>query len=140
MTPAQELSQLAEVVQAKYEQHQKRFAALVAQENELRSELARLDDMQRNTNAPEGSLAQMRALGADVIWQAWLGRSKTALNLQLAQVLAQKEGLQTAVRQAYGKVLVVNQMRDDAQQDAARLMMKNQLTQAISQSLRYSCD
>lgn len=136
MTPAHELAQMAEVVNAKYEQEQRQFAKLVSKENQLRAALTQLDDMRRNTSLPDASVAQMQAIGADVIWRAWVGRSKTALNIQLAQVLAQKEGLQSAVRKAYGKVLVVRQMRDQVQAIAASKSAKGQLETAINQFLQ----
>jgi hypothetical protein len=135
MTLAQELTQLADVVMASYEQQQRQFAKLVAQENKLRAELNRLDDMRRATHVPEARVAKMQAIGADVIWLGWVGRSKTTLNIQLAQILAQKENHQSAVRKAYGKVLVVQQMRDDALQEAATNLAKRQLANAVNQSL-----
>lgn len=135
MTPADDLAQLAEVVKAHYEQEQRQFAKLVARENQLRAELERLDEMRRATHAPEASVSQMQAIGADMIWLAWVGRSKTALNIQLAQVLAQKEHLQNAVRKAYGKVLVVQQMREQTEAAANSKRTKDQLENAISQFL-----
>ena len=136
MTSPQELNQLADVVQAKYEQQQQRFAGLIARENQLRAELKRLDDMRRNTNAPAASLTQMKAIGADVLWLGWVGRSKKALNIQLAQILAQKEYHLKAVRMAYGKLLVVQEMRDDAKMKALRQSAQGQMDQAIRQSLQ----
>ncbi len=134
MTAVDELGQMAVLVNAQYEQEQRKFAALIAQENQLRAELDRLDAMRRTTHLPDASMVQMQAIGADVIWQGWVGRTKTALNIQLAQVLAQKEHHQGAVRKAYGKVLVVQEMRDQAHADAKMKRGKGQLDRAIAQS------
>ena len=137
MSQSDELEQIAALVDAKYEQQQLRFAKLVARENQLRAEIARLDDMRRATNAPDAKVDEMRAIGADVIWYGWVGRSKAALNIQLAQVLAQKEHHQTAVRLAYGKVLVVAEMRDAARLAEHARNTKGQLDRAIAQSLLH---
>ena len=136
MTPAHELAQIAKVVKANYEQEQRQFAKLVSRENQLRTAIQEIEDMRRSTNVPDASVARMQAIGADVIWLAWVGRSKTALNIQLAQVLAQKEHLQSAVRKAYGKVLVVQQMQDQARADAASKRTKSQLETAVVQFLQ----
>ena len=136
MTLAHELAQMDEVIRAKYEQEQRQFAKLVAKENQLRGAIQQIDVMRRSTNVPDASVARMQAIGADVIWLAWVGRSKTALNIQLAQVLAQKEHLQSAVRKAYGRVLVVRQMREQAQAAAVSKHTKTQLEIAVSQFLQ----
>lgn len=130
-----ELAQIAEVVNANYEQEQRQFAKLASKENQLRKAIKQIEEMRRSTNVPDASVARMQAIGADVIWLAWVGRSKTKLNIQLAQVLAQKENLQSAVRKAYGKVLVVRQMQDQARADAASKRTKNQLETAVTQFL-----
>ena len=136
MNPTHQLAQIAEVVNANYEREQRQFASLVAKENQLRIALNRLDNMHRSTDVPDASIARMQAIGADVIWLAWVGRSKTALNIQLAQVLAQKEHLQSAVRKAYGKVLVVRQMQDQTKADINSKLTKTQLETAVTHFLQ----
>ena len=136
MNPTHQLAQIAEVVNANYEREQRQFATLVAKENQLRFALNKIDNMRRSTDVPDASIAHMQAIGADVIWLAWVGRSKTTLNIQLAQVLAQKEHLQSAVRKAYGKVLVVHQMQDQARADINSKLTKTQLETAVTQFLQ----
>ena len=136
MNPTHQLAQIAEVVNANYEREQRQFAKLVAKEKQLRIALNKLDNMHRSSDVPDANIARMQAIGADVIWLAWVGRSKTALNIQLAQVLAQKEHLQSAVRKAYGKVLVVHQMQDQARADINSKLTKTQLETAVTQFLQ----
>ena len=136
MNPTHQLAQIAEVVNANYEREQRQFATLVAKEKQLRIALNKLDNMHRSSDVPDANIARMQAIGADVIWLAWVGRSKTALNIQLAQVLAQKEHLQSAVRKAYGKVLVVHQMQDQARADINSKLTKTQLETAVTQFLQ----
>ena len=136
MNPTHQLAQIAEVVNANYEREQRQFAKLVAKEKQLRIALNKLDNMHRSSDVPDANITRMQAIGADVIWLAWVGRSKTALNIQLAQVLAQKEHLQSAVRKAYGKVLVVHQMQDQARADINSKLTKTQLETAVTQFLQ----
>ena len=136
MNPTHQLAQIAEVVNANYEREQRQFAKLVAKEKQLCIALNKLDNMHRSSDVPDANIARMQAIGADVIWLAWVGRSKTALNIQLAQVLAQKEHLQSAVRKAYGKVLVVRQMQDQTQADINSRLTKTQLETAVTQFLQ----
>lgn len=135
MNTARELDDIMLICQARYTQCQQEFAKLVAEENHLRAELARLDEMSRIIKTPEAQIADMRAIGADVIWQGWLGRSKTTLNMKLAQVLAIKEHHLKEVRHAYGKVLVVQEMQAAAHTKARKKVSDTALDQAIDMSI-----
>ena len=53
-------------------------------------------------------------IGADVIWLAWVGRTKASLNIQLAQVLARKENSIGRLRHAFGKKMVAAQLSEDS--------------------------
>ena len=104
---------LVAVTEAAYARRQQDLAAVLAEENRLRGELARLDGM-RHAAASDAGAMPLQAIGADVLWQGWIGRAKTAVNLQLARTLARKEPHQAAVRQAYGKMLVAREMQGQA--------------------------
>ncbi len=135
MTDAQNLAMLHQITQARYEQRQQSFAKLVAEESQLRAELVRLDSMNRATAMPEDATDQMHSIGADVLWRGWLGRSKTAVNMQLARVLAVKESHLLEVRRAYGKVLVVQELQQNLDRDTRKRRQDAELVRAISLSL-----
>ena len=136
MTRQRDLHDLKQITRAHYDQHQQRFSKIVAQENALRGELARLDEMNRNTQPPEPAVTEMRAIGADVIWQGWLGRAKTSLNLQLARVLAVKERHLIEVRRAFGKVLVVEDLSKQFRAENRKLLGEKVLSDAITQAVQ----
>lgn len=115
MSQQDQLKALQPLVQAKYEQVQQGFQHLVNAEAALRQDLRKLDEMQASTRALTQEDAVLQQAGADVIWQAWLGRKKKELNMKLAQVLAQKEPHLKRVREAYGKVLVVEELTNVVQ-------------------------
>lgn len=98
-----EMKDLEHILEVKFNERQRAFANAVAAENALRAELAKLDAMA--AAAAQSDHENMRAIGADIIWKAWLGRMKTSLNLELAQVLAQKDRLIHRVRKDYGRLL-----------------------------------
>ena len=135
MTTKRELADLHAITSARYAQRQQSFARLVEKENHIRGELQRIDDMDRANRSARAEAIPMRAIGADVIWQGWMGRSRTALNMELARVLAVKAQHLKEVQRAYGKVLVVEEMQHDLNKRLANTAAAAELDQAIEQSL-----
>ena len=135
MNSVTELEALLAITQVKYDQQQQSFQKLVSEENRLRTELMRLDGTARQAqNGHEGE-AEMRAIGADIIWQGWVARTKTELNLKLAQVLALKLHHLAQVKNAYGKVLVVKELLGQACVSARDKKAHAALAQAIDYTL-----
>jgi hypothetical protein len=128
-----DLEALRSLVDLKYRQQQESFSRLIAQENKLRASLAQLDahmrESQCSTDAPQ------KAIGADVIWQTWVGRKKHEVNIQLAQILALKERHVAQVRHAYGKVLVINDLHNQLSKEVAQKKAQSQLDRAISSTI-----
>jgi hypothetical protein len=133
MTTARDLQDLHRITRARYNQRQQGFAKVLAEETHLRSELARLDDMHRDAQTTDPT--PMRAIGADIMWQGWVGRARTDLNLRLARVLSVKERHLLEVRRAYGKVLVVEELQSRMQQQHRKTRDDASLAQAISVAL-----
>lgn len=133
MSTQTDLAMMQKLVDMKYRQQQESFGRLIAQENQLRTSLARLDEhlarSQRDTDS------EHRAIGADIIWEAWVGRNKRALNLQLAQVLAVKERHIAQVKEAYGKVLVTKDLHEQVRAADKNKMAQAQLDRTISSML-----
>jgi hypothetical protein len=128
-----DLSDLFQILRARYQAQQNSFQKVVAEEHRLRAELKRIDTQAKAAEArPQ---LEMKAIGADVIWKSWVGRSKQSLNIKLAQVLAQKEHQARHVKRAYGKMLVTQQMMDDAIKQAASEKSRAQLLSAMEQAI-----
>lgn len=134
MSKIDALAMMQKLVGVKYRQQQESFARLMAQENQLRASLRQLDiQLAEGRIAPD---AQQKAIGADILWHAWVGRKKRELNMQLAQVLAVKERHIAQVRAAYGKVIVTDKLLDVATTQAKQERARSQLDRAINSMLR----
>jgi hypothetical protein len=129
MSQLSDIEMMRVLVGIKYRQQQESFSHLIAQETKLRSSLTKLDthmeQSRSNTDAPQ------KAIGADVIWQTWVGRKKREINMQLAQVLAVKERHIAQVRHAYGKVLVTDALHKKIDSETRSKKAQVQLDRAI---------
>lgn len=132
MTP---LEQLLSVSQAGYDKQKRSFAKILAEENRLRSELSRLKELGQASTATDLSLIPLQSVGADILWQSWLTRTRSDLNMQLARTLAIKAHEQANVRQAFGKVVALRQLVLDARNRDRKLRAQRLLSSAIDQSL-----
>lgn len=111
MSASSSLSELAALTDMLYRAEQAKLREIVAKEATLRRDLARLDENRRRTmHLPDDQLTNMRHIGADLQWQAWLGRSREELNRQLALCLAQKARMLTALRRAHGRKLASDEI------------------------------
>lgn len=128
MSRLTDVQMMKTLVDIKYRQEQESFERLKAEEDRLRAGLRKLD-IQMLESRSSGD-AQQRAIGADVQWQAWIGRKKRELNMRLAQVLAIKERHIVQVRKAYGKVLVSTELLDQLQADTRKQKAQSDLDRA----------
>ena len=129
------LSDLHQLTRVCYEREQQSLKALVQQETLIRAELSRLKKQEQASHAAAPKDAPMRAIGADVIWLGWVGRSKAQLNIALAQILAQKEHHLDRVRSAYGKVLVTEALDKKDTHARRQAQIKRQLETAQETAL-----
>lgn len=129
-----QLKQMQVLVTARYDLAQQAFRTIVAEENKLRSELARLKEMEQSMRVEAYENLSMRSIGADIIWQSWVGRTKRQLNMSLSSVLAKKAPHMAAVRRAYGKVLALDELLRDMEKKHARLSRVKELDEVIRQA------
>lgn len=104
------LEDLAAVTDAVFRHRLSGLQALTAQEAMLRQQLARLDEARLAGIAEASGDIGMRALGADLLWQGWVMRQRTQLNMRLANVLVMKEAQGRALRAAFGKARVAEEL------------------------------
>jgi len=114
----QDLKPLAKVTQALYSKKLGAMQKIRAEDNELRQAIAGLDrNLAEETRASQNDHA-LRSLGADLLWQSWVGRKKASLQMQLAQVLVREEHALKEMRLAFGKKDVMeNLIRIQAERD-----------------------
>ena len=118
-----QMQELVNITQVLYLKEQAAVQDILSKEAALRSKLAQIDQQVLQARDNARGVEPMKTTGADVIWLAWVGRAKTQLNLQLAQVLARKLLVMDKVRIAFGKTQVARQM---AQTDANTQRKKRQ--------------
>lgn len=102
----QKLTQLARVTDAVFQGHMAGLQRLAAEETLLRQTLAALEDARKSNMQVDETYREMRALGADLLWEAWIVRQRTALNMRLANLLVQKEVMRSEMRSAFGRAQV----------------------------------
>ncbi len=133
MSTLSDLAMMRKLVDVKYRQQQESFSRLLAQENRLRASLQQLDEQMAASQSSNDT--PQKAIGADVLWQAWVGRKKRELNMQLAQVLAVKERHVAQVRRAYGKVLAAQHLHRQATTTRKRKTAQTLMDRAVNLSL-----
>lgn len=134
-----DFKQLAELENLRSLASQKEFAKLQAKEAELRQQLTALHEYRTELHAPDPGLRPMRAIGADILWNKWLDQTQASLNMSLARVLAQKEGLLRKVRRDVGRAETVRslQAQDEKgqQQEAKKKKLERLMALSIQQTL-----
>lgn len=115
---ANALRDLAELTNAIYQAELQKMAALNAKETTLRRKIDDLETLRReNRSLASGQLNVVRQIGADVLWQGWVSRTREGLNVELAQILAQKEHLKSALQRAFGKQLAAKDLLANAKSE-----------------------
>lgn len=134
MTRISQLVPLLEISRAKYDRQRQSFERIMSAESNIRTKIARLEEMDQATRPSDDT--PMRLIGADLQWQEWLARSRGALNMELARILAMKEHELQSVRQAFGKVTALEQLIEAEQKSARDTQAKAALDKAIAMSFR----
>jgi hypothetical protein len=136
MKDINQLQQLHIIVQSHYDLAQQEFQKIITQEACVRAELSRLDDLNNEARIATNESLELRAIGADIIWQSWVNRSKRQLNMKLARILAQKEPHLAAVRRAYGKVLVATELLENRKVSQKKTQESTELSELIGQIIQ----
>lgn len=129
-----DLISLKQITRMQYDRQSQAFHKVVAEEAAIRAELARIEVLDVEARAAADSTH--RALGADVLWQGWVARSKTALNMRLARTLAIKDRHRLSLSRAYGRVTVIDELIKKERAERKRRFDRAALDRAIAGSLR----
>lgn len=112
MTKGDQLVRLTQLTNARFEAAQTKMAGILQREAGLRDALAQLEGS-RHEQAIKGRSPYDPALaaGADLRWHRWIDQRRAILNIELAQVLALKDGHRAALRSAFGRDHAVATLR-----------------------------
>lgn len=128
-----DLDKLTSLSELKYEMSQVELRQLKAEEQRIRGDLTRLSENARSVDGD--TKMSMEFIGADVVWQAWVGRMRTELNTQLAQVLAKQERHLARVRKEFSRVQVARELKTKVETEWSKDQSKKELEKAIGASL-----
>ena len=109
-----DLGTLQTLTELKYQRSLSGLSDILARETKLRGELAQLRRHTVEAQSLPVAAHSMRNIGADVIWLQWVAKATRSLNIELAQVLAQKESLLANQRRALGRRTVAANLASDA--------------------------
>lgn len=128
------LADMVQLTDALFQAEQVQMRDLFNRETQLRRDLAELESYHRdNRILPTAELAAVRQVGADVLWQGWVSRTRQELQRQLALLLAEKGNRMRALRRAHGRYLAAEELHraDNATQDLYATKRMNQLEQSL---------
>ncbi|MDT8325884.1 MAG: hypothetical protein RQ750_00665 [Roseovarius sp.] len=125
---SQTLSDLTKLTEALYQAETAKMKDLLSQEARLRQDLAQLEEYRRsNRDLPETDLQGVRQIGADLLWQGWVGRNKAELQSDLARVLGRKGQMIGHLRRAFGKHQAATRMlADDTHANAKKALTRRE--------------
>ena len=122
------MCEITQITDALLEVELAKLREVSAKEAALRAEIADLEAHRKaSLNLPEDGLLSVRAVGADVLWQSWIGRNKQRLNMELARLLVEKARMAKQAQKAFGRDLAANDLAQDAESDARREAAKARL-------------
>ncbi|WP_339672698.1 hypothetical protein [uncultured Roseovarius sp.] len=142
MTSRSEADMVA-LTEALYRADSARVQRLLAEEAGLRADLRQLETMRRTAGEmPQEDASVYRAVGADLLWQGWIGQSKARLHSELARILGRKGQLSRELRRSFGKYQAATQLSEEEARRVVqrRDMARTALLDSLAQLLRTSPD
>lgn len=125
------LAQMSQVTEAVYLAEFRKVQPLLQEEIRLRGALARLKEQADSERKALATDMPMQTIGADLLWQAWLVRSRKQLNIELSQVLAKKSVVMERIRLAFGRRNAVQAMSGRFTTDRAIAQRKKQFERLL---------
>ncbi len=115
------MKMLMELEQLRSLKSQKALAGISAEEGKLRRQIGTLQQHRRMSHDTDPGLMPMRAIGADILWQGWIDRTQSDLNMDLARVLVRKAPILKRARKDIGRREVVSDLKDRMQAEDQRI-------------------
>lgn len=107
---AQPTIELSTLLNVRYDREVAAVKNILAEETMLRQRLAELAEHEKSAQAELANDPSLRSVGADSLWQSWLGRNRSDLNMRLARTLALKHDAQARLSLAFGRKLVAEEL------------------------------
>jgi len=125
---------LVAITRARFMAEQGKLRSIVERENALRADAQAIDDQHKAAQSHfESGPSAQTVYGGDVLWQAWVGRSRRQLQMELAQVLVQKGQMMSALQRAHGRKLASESLQSQAHADRQKHHDQRQIE--VEQSL-----
>ena len=122
----QSLKDLADLTDAVFRGRVAILQQLAAEEAKIRQTLSNLENA-RNTVSLESSVdAEMRALGADLLWQGWVTRQQMEQNIHLANLLVRKDAIRRELQASFGRAQVAGALLAAAESAARRTKLRRE--------------
>ncbi len=127
------IEELTSLMEARYQRSQQPLKSITSRENQLREELKKLK-LQLTSVHKHGlhDHREMHLIGADVAWEKWVEKTRKALNLELATVLAEKQKHLTSVKNNFGKFKAVETIALQVELNTKLQTQETQLEQTIA--------
>lgn len=105
-----DLTDLQQITQAKYQRAQASMQMVQLEENRLRGLLQELTDKEKSGRDAMAEDSALQRTGGDVNWLRWVAHSRRILNMQLANVLVRKDVAFRALQAEFGKADVMDRL------------------------------
>lgn len=127
------MNELARLLEIQHQRNQQALHSIIEREKEIRSELSGLQkhSLIARQHCYEKEPA-MRSMGAELIWEKWLEKSREKLNFDLAKTLATKEIHLSRVRKSFGKLQATSATSEQLAQAAKKKIQRRFLDETIS--------
>lgn len=123
---------MLKVTEALYMREFQKIRSILEEETTLRQKLAQLDTQIADNQTAIRNDHTMKTVGADMLWQGWVTRTRRNLNTELAQVMARKLVAMDGVRQAFGRQQAVEKLLDLDKADNKR-SLDNQIHASLTE-------
>ena len=112
---SKKLDMIAEIEKLRSMKSAQELLKLDSEIADLRNQINKIQGHRKQSHTPDPNLLTMRAIGSDVLWQAWLDRTQSGLNIDLARAMAQRETLVAAAAKDTSRREAINTARSDAE-------------------------
>lgn len=135
------MTDLTEITDMHFRVEQSKLRDILKKESEMRRMLKDLDEQHANArDVVRNQITLERSFGGDVLWHAWVSRSRRELQIRLAQILAVKGQKIQNMRVAFGRKLASEQIEHQRSADLLKSLDKksvetNQINQILSHGL-----
>lgn len=115
-----QLRSLEKVTDAKFQKRLQDLRPILEAEARVRQQLTKLDAQMGQMREESALITGYQISGTDVLWNSWESATRRHLNMQLAQIRAQKLMGLGALRSAFGRKQAVETLVEKMQQDSCR--------------------